>query len=236
MTFKDHFIYWILPTSVVTLCIAGYYFDFLGLAKIIAPEFNRELGLLENIQVVLILGMVFLAIRALKKSRSKIERVFFWIVIVMSTFVFLEEIDYGLHIPDYLAGRSHKDVVEDSWTQEEIRNLHNQSDLLPKIKFMVYTSMILVILILPLVTSKFKAKTALLLWLTPTYFLIITMIAMAVLNQIAHYLEKNIENQRDALNSNVAEFEEVFIYYIAFLYVWEISRKSFVSMRTKKVA
>ena len=207
-----------MPTLFILLCTSVYFFDWFGLSYIIAPTVNREFGLLENTQLLLILCVIILAINKAKSSSLNKERLLFAGIAGFSVFVFLEEVDYFLHVIDYFKG-----IPE---TDTKVRNLHNRGNLLHFIKLTVYISFVLILALLPLAKDFIGRRFPVLVYFIPSRWFILSLLAMAILNQRALYVDKNMAAvSAVSLKSNISEFEECFIYYIGFLYVRESAQK-----------
>ena len=232
--FKKHFLYWGLPSLFVSITMLVYFFNILGLAFIIAPEANREFGLIENVQLIIILSIFIIAFKALKIEKVNFKKYVFIAFTLLSIFMFLEEIDYGAHIVDYYHGRSWKHVLRESG-DHEIINFHNQGKRLHYIKLSAYISFVLFLVIVPAIIRKVKTANKYLNWLTPSKYFIYTLISMGVLNRIALLIDKKIEHSSiTSLHKNVSEFEEIFIYYIMFLYIYELVYQN-VFLKEKEV-
>ena len=223
--FKTHFIYWILPSVVTLCCILVFYLNLFGLSEIIAPEHNREFGVVENIQLLLLLIIFFLAVKGAGAHKVKIEKYAYILVAATTAFIFLEEIDYGLHYYDFLTGRNNEPVRIEVFNTK-VRNLHNnENNVLNIMKLISYAVIIIFFVLLPLLPDKLKQKHPLLAYLTPSRYIVITAFCLLVLNQFALYLYKNFDYSNASLNANVSEFEEIMTYYIIFLYIREMVRK-----------
>lgn len=72
-----HLVYWILPSAVTLLCSIVYFLNVFGAAEIIAPDVKREFGLLENLQIVLLLVILCLCVKRFRKSTVKREQYVF---------------------------------------------------------------------------------------------------------------------------------------------------------------
>jgi hypothetical protein len=224
---KKHIVYWILPSLVVTICMVIYFSNFLGLSFIIAPEINREYGVIENIQLLIILSMIVMSYRSYRIAKINLIKYVFIGFVLFSIFMFLEEIDYGAHLFDYFSGRSEQEALAESGSNK-IRNIHNQWNLVHYMKNFVYISFILFLVVVPAILRKVKFSNQYLDWIIPSKYFIYTLISMALVNQLAFFLDKAIEHHNiNSLYNNISEFEEVFIYYIMLLYLLElIHRKS----------
>lgn len=218
---QKHFFYWILPSVVVGLCMVVYFFDVFGLAFLIAPDFNREFGVLENLQLAILLVLIIVLIRYWKGAEVAIYRWIFAVMFMGTVFVFLEEIDYGLHYWDYLSGKSSLETKKETWDPNIVRNFHNQGKIADYMKLGVYLAFIL-ILVVPIVLKNRLSNLTWVSWIAPNPYFILTLISMLVLNNLAMYIDRHLKTSTlDSLNSNISEFEEVFIYYIILLYVKE---------------
>ncbi len=224
--FKTHFVYWILPSVITLVCILVFYLNLFGLSHIIAPEQNREFGIVENIQLLLLLIIFFLALKGVKSHQVKIERYAYIVVAAATAFIFLEEIDYGLHYYDILTGRNKDEVAGIEVFDKKVRNIHNQGDyVLNVMKLISYAVIIIFFVILPLLPKKLKQNHPLVNYLSPSPYIVFTSISLLILNQLALYLYKNYDYSNASLNANVSEFEEIMTYYIIFLYIREMVKK-----------
>ena len=222
--FKKHLLYWIFPSIVTLTCILTFYLNWLGLSDIIAPRINREFGVVENIQNILLILIFFSALKGTRTREAKIEKYGYAIIMAVTAFMFLEEIDYGLHYYDHLTGKNQitKVVVFDS----EVRNIHNNGKLILNLmKMAAYILICTFFVVLPLLPEKIKVKNQWLNFLSPSKYIITTAVSLLVLNQLALYLYKRYEYANHSLDANVSEFEEIMIYYIIFLYIRELLKK-----------
>ena len=225
---KNHLIYWVLPSVFLIVCMCIYFLDLFGWSNQIAPDLNREFGLIENVQLLIIIGIAILAFSTFTKSTVKLERLFYFGVFLFSMVIFFEEIDYGIHYYELLKSNT---IAENSTGvfEDGVRNIHNQGDLRQYIMLFVYISFILVLGVMYLIKGKYDFKNAFLDWIVPTsgYF-IYSLIAMMALNELAGFLDQNVKDASiDSLNGNTLEFEETYIYYIALLYIRDLRMKPF---------
>jgi hypothetical protein len=224
VNFKKHLIYWIVPSIITLSCILIFYFNWFELSEFIAPSINREFGLVENIQNFLLILIFLTALKGFRTRNTKIEKYAYVLIMAATGFMFLEEIDYGLHYYDHLTGKSQvtKVVVFDN----EVRNLHNNGKLILNLfKLAAYIVIALFFAALPLLPEKLKTKNRWLNFLSPSRYIVGTAICLLLLNQIARYLYKNYDYANHSLDSNVSEFEEIMTYYIIFLYLRELINK-----------
>ncbi len=224
-TLRKHFIYWILPFTVVLLCILVYFFNWLGASEILSPSYNREFGLLESLQV-LILGIIFfIATSAAINKKIKLEKYFFAFIAVLSIFFLFEEIDYGLHYYDLLTGKEGEEKAYIVAGEEKIRNIHSTGSNTSILKMASYVIVALIMIILPLLPGWIKQKNSFIAYISPSSYIVLTAISLIIINQMAFFIyAKNIHTNR-SLDSNISEFEELMSYYIILLYIWEMADK-----------
>lgn len=223
-----HLRYWIIPSTFLLVCMAIYFLDIFGMSGVISPPLNREFGLIENVQLLLILGIFILSIRSVRTSEVRIQRYFFVFVAFFSAFIFLEEIDYGIHYYEYFTSYT----IEENSTgafEDKPRNIHNQGRVRQYTMWVVYLGLIILLGLSTFVRNRIFKKDSLIRWLIPSNgFFILSLIAMFLLNELTLYLDQNVKDPEiTSLNGNTLEFQETFIYYIALLYHIELTRKPF---------
>jgi len=133
------------------LSIAVYvwcYLDIKSAMTILAPPENRELGLTEIAQGALLLVCLWAGI---KNARGK-SFFNFWIVFSLFIFfIFLEEIDYGLHYVEFLLGKEPYALNFIGF-----RNIHNQGNNNNWIKLFILICQIILFGILPFIKTYTK--------------------------------------------------------------------------------
>src|SRR5215213_6976198 len=233
---KNHLIYWILPSVVTLSCILFFFLDWFGLSELMAPEINREFGVVENLQLVILILIFICSIKGIRKRETKIEKYGYLFVAAVTSFVFLEEIDYGLHYYDYFTGKSKEGITRVAVFHHKIRNIHNEGKItLNLFKLASYAVIVACFVVLPLLPATVKKRFSLLSYFAPSRFIVTTAISLLVLNQIALYLYKNYDYSNPSLNNNVSEFEELMTYYIIWLYIRELIRKPRIDSKAIKV-
>lgn len=209
------FYYWILPLVSVTILVLFNYSGIEFLKTIVSPEINREFGLLENLQLVVIAIIFYITITAISKKRKPIENLGYLFLSALFFVAFLEEIDYGIHYYEYFF----KSGVEDKTI---VRNFHNQGDNNFYLRQTTYVVMVLCFVVLPLIKSKIKSNFV-------QHFcadkLIVASFAVYLfVGQIARLLPKWGMEVNESLRGNHQEFEELTFYYIILLYMFELAR------------
>jgi hypothetical protein len=203
----------LIPTLLVLPLILGYFKGGETLAEIIAPSFNRELGLLENLQNVVLLGILGVLVYAVRSSTIMARRAIFGFFALGTLFMFLEEMDYGLHWYEFLRGMERGEAAE-------IRNVHNQGISTPLKQlgdivlfgFFGFTSLLFA-----------NSKHALLRYIAPNRFFIASLLLMLLFSRFGHYLNDHHLNPEHPLRKGVSEFRELFTYYLVLIYFIELT-------------
>lgn len=209
---QRHFIYWILPSIFVGATIAGYFSGTDALREIVAPRINREFGLLENMELVPIAITVLGAIYGFRRAQTRLERMLFAIIAVVSIFIFLEEIDYGLHFYEYLTGAD----------RASIRNIHNGGGRLAIFNNVAGVVIAIFYVALPLFGPYSDNKV--IRYFTPPKLIVVTVVCSFMASTVAHYLNRAGYYPKGSLDGNIAEFREFFTYYLTMLYVLGLAK------------
>lgn len=214
--FQKHFVYWIFPTLIVAALMVMYFSGIDWLRQAVAPRVNREFGLLENIQHVILLAILVMAIRSALSSTARLRKGLFIVISVVTSWMFLEEVDYGLHWWELIVGTLPED-------RAVIRNLHNIGGTTQDIKFVGNTIMIMLFVILPFVGRKSDWKW----WrfFRPSRYLAMTAVVTFCLARLAHYLADQGFYPDGPINSNISEFREVMVYYVWLVYFCVLARR-----------
>lgn len=226
---KKHFAYWIGPAILLLLYIFIYFFDIFGMSYLMAPEYNREFGFVETTQAIVIIGIVLVCLMGFNHEHTLV-RYFFRIGLPVSVFIFLEEIDYGLHFYDWYVGKT--TAMINAEYETGVRNLHNSFDLTNGFKKLAYVFLAFVCLLEAkpqgVLNFRFLNKFQSLIpdRFRPDSLLALTVILIPVINQVAFFIKNNFEVKSNVLKGNLSEFEETLIYYAAFLYVFQVLKKN----------
>ena len=207
-----HLIYWVIPLLAV-LAMELVYFSELDIRDWIAPYPQREFGILENLQNLLIIGIIAVAVAAIKHKELFAEKAAFAFITLFGVLVFLEEVDYGLHWYEWW-----KDIPPPE--QVETRNLHNRGSLNRFIKLGVESLMVIWFAIMPLLSSRIKHPV--IKYLLPSQLSVLTLLSAWAVTRLAFYLYDAGMPSNIALKGNYAEFTEVFTYYLFLVYLYEI--------------
>lgn len=214
-----------LPLALDGIMVGMYFSGNECLQSIIAPHsFNdmrpdsgREFGLLENMQHLLILMMVGACLWAVCRKPLRWEKIGFALLAIFAMFIFLEEIDYGLHYYEYFRG------IE--WYESaDVRNLHNQGDVTDVMKRGV--DLTLVGLFLVVAWACGRSRFAFVRYIAPDKWFTLTLMCMAAMRFLVHALgdrERELAGpfgQVGAISrGNLSEFREFFVYYVFAMYL-----------------
>jgi len=213
---ERHYYYWLGPTIVIGLMVYMYFSGIEWMQSLVAPVKHREFGLLENLQNVILIAVVFVAVQGIRRKTLLLEKISFFIVILGSIFLLLEETDYGHHYMELWRGEKFK---------VDFRNFHNMERYRYRniINNTVYTILVLLFFIYPLAARRSTNRWVR--YLAPHPYSIGTLIGMTVVFQVAYYIYSHDGAHNLSLSHNITEFGEVFIHYIFFVYFFELVYK-----------
>ena len=213
--------------------IGCYFSGVTFLQQLIAPTIDkanfsfkqmREFGILEMTQNVLLLYICYVLLREMVQRRELLEKLFFGIGSAIFVFLFLEELDYGLHIYKFFTGEL-GDVQYFSWHNqwedgvEKATTMKKVADLVIGVWFVI----IPLLLSIPILSS-LKERIA----ITPSRWFIISLILAVVCSKIAHSLDDNgfgvINGVQGNLYKTIAEFRETSLYYLFLLYAIQLKQ------------
>ncbi|WP_017731451.1 hypothetical protein [Nafulsella turpanensis] len=220
---KKHIIYWIAPAVILILYILIYFFDWGGLSFAMAPEYNREFGVIENTQVLIIVGMLVVCLKGSKLS-DKLPKYFFLLGMPASLFILLEEVDYGLHIYDWYVGKT--TAMINAEYETKVRNIHNSFALTEVFKKLSFLFLAIICLLAARPKGKFqfldRFQALVPATFRPSPLLALTVVLVPLISQFAFFIKNNFDIRSRVLNGNISEFEETLIYYCIFLYLYQV--------------
>ncbi|MEM6394978.1 MAG: hypothetical protein AAF741_01430 [Bacteroidota bacterium] len=208
-----HFYYWIFPLVVVTTFVLFNHSGIPFLQHLISPPINREFGLVENLQLVMIALLVYVSYRGISSDKNLVENIGYGLLAAFFVVAFLEEIDYGIHYYEYF----YNDGVED---KSITRNFHNQPGKLFYVRQFIIFTMVLVFVVLPL--AKPYIKQPFLRHFCADRMIVYSFLVYLFISQLARRLPQFEVNVNPSLKGNHQEFEELTSYYIMFLYLYEL--------------
>ena len=220
---KNIYLFIIIPV-LLNLLLIGFYFSGIEfLQNIISPnnEFlTRESGLLEQLQNILLLSSLIFFLRALIRQPRFEEKLFFLALSIVFTFLFLEEIDYGISLYEFLTNSNFNGSARNWHNQESYGDGQNVKYLKRSIDFANF----LWFIVLPLAAVKIKVPA--IKCLVPNRFFTIAFILTLFYSNIAHSLDdlgfSIINGASGSLTSNISEFREFNNYYLYLLYALQI--------------
>lgn len=225
---------------IFSLISMGLYFSGIApLQDIISPKLQgipahswREFGLLEQTQNLLLLLTTGVLFRAMLKRPHTLEKSFFALGTVAMAFLFLEEMDYGIHLVHYFSPGK-LETARMSW--------HNQINASGRenehfLKIAADSAAIFCFVLLPLV--KAKIKDIRLHSLAPTLWFLALMGLSLGVSELAHFLDHAgfgmINGIKGGLSNNISEFRETLTYYVYLLYALHLSRHAVLFLPASK--
>jgi len=219
----------VLLPAVISLLLIGMYFSGISiLQNFVAPRVDglplfssRELGALEILQNVVLLCIIAYSVRCFISASDVWIRTIASILVLISIFTFMEEIDYGAPFIEYFTGQ-HASMAQETWT----RNWHNRvspggKQYVDFLKIGANFGVIAGFVLVPLFFSSVRHPTIRL--LVPSRWVIATVVLIALLRVLARVLENSglsmIDGNSGSLYKNLSEFRELNLYYLFLLYV-----------------
>jgi len=187
-----------------------------SLVELVCPKENPEWGLIENIQLSFILGIVVVSVYASFKKPFLLPKIGFGLIALFAIFIFLEEIDYGKHWMQYMYGTK-KSLIYDA---TGVTNFHNQGNNAKLFKRLVYGLMMIIFFIAPF--FKKKIKNEYISYLIPESKIISTLILVVFADFVPRFLVHFNIFEDAGFGNNIGEFSEVIFYYIFLLYVIQL--------------
>ena len=218
----------VIPASVMALMIALYFSGVHSLQQIVAPTIAglspnswREFGLVELLQDFCLLSVIGILLLAAYNKKGTVDGLLFFLGVLIFTFLFLEEIDYGIHFYEFFVGAD-SGVTVRNWHNQETDGEQN----VKRFKQMVDGVMFLVFIVLPLVKNKIPIPF--IRNIAPSRWFIAGFAVILLGAQIAHLLEDNgmgtIQGIEGNLSGNISEFRELGTYYFYVLYALQLRK------------
>lgn len=208
--------YWIIPLLVLVPLMIMYFSNVKWAQELVCPSVNWELGIVENLQILLLIMMLIISVIAVFRKKNAIEKVLFSFLSVFALFVLLEEIDYGAHFLRYFKGRSDTFFV-DMTGKANVHNLGNNARIF---KRSIYPLMLLLFIITPIYVHKFKNPVFK--YLIPNKWFVVTAVITILSYAVPRLLVDFNILEDGGFGVNIGEFSEIMVYYIFFLYLFEI--------------
>jgi len=207
-------LYGALPLTAGLIFVALYFSGVGVLQTLASPATQREFGLIENTQNLILLSATVLCWRAACRESGFNGR-WLWRLATLACFVlFMEEIDWGDHYWSVITGIERP--------AGEHFNLHNQGDINRWLKKVVDLGFAAFFVIIPLCASKLPPRLRA---LAPDLHSALTLLGGLLVSQLAHTLEDSGWSNNGSLHNNISEFRETFTYWVGLLYLWELARR-----------
>jgi hypothetical protein len=209
----------IIPCAINLLLVGMYFSGIPLLAHIIVPDMpevaqRREFGLMENLQNIYLLAMTVMGAWAIRIKPIAWEKAAAALYTIFAAFVFLEEIDYGLHWIEYLNGTSPGEFIP-----VEGRNWHNEGDRTSIMKDVVTLSCVLLFVIAPFAFR--NSNNRLIRYLLPAKQYALGFLGIVLISRLAHYL-RDLNLGADGIKQNIGEFRELGMYYLYMIWSYTI--------------
>ena len=206
-------LYGVLPALVVGTLIAMYFSGVPWMRQFVAPDYQREYGAAENLQNLILIAMVILAVRKGRRESERRIRLCWFAIAAFAMLVLMEEIDWGYYYYLSLTGQPRHRHWEDTF------NLHNQGGAAQWTMHVVDGVLIAGFGVLPVLVHFFPRTFHRLRPLTPSPYSILTLLVIVVTGHVAHYLDDTLAPPKGALHGNISEFREITTYWLALLYL-----------------
>ncbi|HUM45766.1 MAG TPA: hypothetical protein PLD84_02485 [Chitinophagales bacterium] len=212
MKVSDHLLYWGYPFSICIIYMGMYFFGPYWMQELAAPSSNREFGLIENTQHVIILITIVTVYRLMTLAPAGIYRIIYLAILAASVFIFLEEIDYGMHYVEYF--RETPDTEKATF-----RNLHNHPHVSHLMILFGYCLMGLFIFIFPRLKSIHVFKR--MHWFFASLKLQFSVYVLLLISNVVYAINLLPLQTNHSLLDNISEFEELPVYYLILVYFYE---------------
>ena len=215
-----------VPICLNALLMGLYFSGIGGLQQIVAPTIEglssnvwREFGLLEQLQNLFLLAVIFILLFAAVNRKNTLDRTCIVGGALFFLFLFLEEIDYGIHFYEILTGQN---------TGLEVRNWHNQKtngeQNVKRFKQIMDLLMFLLFIVLPLMKNRISNQF--IRNITPSRWFIVGFAISIALSKVAHLADDQgmgvIDGVEGNLSGNISEFRELSNYYFFVLYAVQL--------------
>lgn len=233
MTMRNLSLFILLPILFNTLFIGFYFSGSFALQQLISPIIPsmpsaswREFGIMEqgqNILLIITTGLL------LKESIVRIdiyEKIILASGSIVFLFVFLEEVDYGIHFYEYFFGES--GITHRNWHNQKEDGGHQN---IRKLRRFTDAIVFLVFIVLPLLKNKKLVKR--IKHLIPSRWFIAGFVIATIASRVAHGLEDYsfdvINGVVGGLTNNISEFRETSSYYFFMLYALHLTKTQIIN-------
>lgn len=156
--------------------------------------------------------MAILCVVSARREPSLRGRLAWSAIALLACLVLLEEVDYGMHWY-----RAWNDIPYDYRTNV---NLHNSGRRVKYIMLLVDTVTVAAFAIAPFLVRYLPPRLR---PFVPSAYSVFTLLVIVATGNLARALERNGWHHSGSLTGNFSEFREVLTYWLAFLYLREVS-------------
>ncbi len=219
-------IYIIIPVATSLLMTLLYFSGESSLQQVIAPtipsllqESWREFGFLESLQNIYLVTIISLAVIGVTQKKMNYEKFILAMITLVAAFIFLEEIDYGLHYYEYFTGTEQVSAGQRNWHNQRYEGKSNVRRLKPIVDLIS----VCIFVVFPLTLQKVKHPVVQ--YLLPSRWFIATVVIMILSSRLAHFLDdagyaiiNGVEGNLS--DGDISEFRELNMYYGYLVYVY----------------
>ncbi len=220
MSSKENFWYWIFPYLLLIILMIFYFLGTPFLVELVVPNSNREYGLLENIQLVLILGIIIMSFYVVFTDYALLQKLGFVLLGLLAIFIFLEEMDYGDHFIKYFTDGEKRSIFFEKYGKVNVHN--REGDRLTYMRRTPYVIIFLLFTIFPFVNKKYFHPIFTYLIPKPRMALMIILFVFAYLSPRLPVDYHIFEVGSLGIGDNIGEFTEMVVYYIFFIYIYHV--------------
>ena len=217
---KNPWVFIFLIPCCINLLLVGMYFSGIPILQhIVVPDMpfvkqQREFGLLENLQNLYLIAMALMGAWAIKIKPHLLEKAAAFLYMIFAAFVFLEEIDWGLHWIELLS-----DVPKAAALPNDARNWHNVGERTSIMKDLVTLSCVLLFVIAPFALK--NRTQPLIRYLLPVRQYAAAFLGIVLVSRLAHYLS-DMGLGSDGIRQNIGEFRELGMYYLYMVWSYTV--------------
>ena len=186
-------LYGVLPLLLVGGMVLGYHSP---LRPLVAPDANKEFGLLENLQNAMLIGIALVAAAGFRRKQLQWERICLLVVAGGAIFMLLEETDYGLQFTESRPVNVH-----------QVGSIEASLEHIARFGGLVFFGGFAILFA--------KSRNALLRYLAPDRFAVLTILLVTACWEIAIRLPET----EGSLAGNELEYAELGVYYLVLLYL-----------------
>ncbi len=188
----------------------------------------REFGIVEQGQNILLFITTGLLLKESIVRTHIYEKIILVSGFIVFLFLFLEEMDYGIHFYEYFFGET--GITHRNWHNQKESGGHQN---IRKFKQITDSIIFLAFVVLPLLKNKNLVKP--IKHLIPSRWFIAGFVIAIIASRIAHGLEDYsfsvINGAVGGLTNNISEFRETSCYYFFMLYALHLTKTQIINKK-----